>query len=113
MSKVLISVFLIKSMKTPLVIMVFTNLDTPKTFTKWNCIPGGKVTGYLGIPHLKPLFPTVKKHDLASAGHMPHDALGFSSRKASDFSLVGKCDDLLPLDQIFHKHSDQLSKTHV
>lgn len=113
MSKVLISVFLIKSLKTPLVIMVFTNLDSPKTFNKWNSIPGGKVTGYPGTLHPKPLFSTVKKHDLASAGHMPHDSLGFSSRKASDFSLVGKCDHLLPLDQIFHKHLDQLSKTHV
>lgn len=98
MSKVLISVSLIKSWETPLVVMVFMNLDSPKTFSKWKSIPGGKVTGYPEMLHPKPLFPTVKKHDLASAGHMPHDALGFSSRKASDFSLIGKKDDLLSLD---------------
>lgn len=75
-SKDLISVFSIKPLKTPLIIMGFMDLDSPESFHKWNSTPGSKVTGYPGMPHPKLAFHKLKNITWPQQGSC-HIALDF------------------------------------
>jgi hypothetical protein len=48
------------------------------------------MTEHTGMFHPQTIFPKVKNYHLASEGHMPHDALDFSSSKVSDFPSTRK-----------------------
>jgi len=66
--------------------------------------------------HPKTVFHGVQNHHLASEGHMPHDALVFflgryQTSLSTENMLIYQVVPL-PLDQILHKPSDQVSKTH-